>query len=110
MTDVHDAITFEIKPPAVRLGKGRLDVDPDIVMEALMAALDKLHNALDSPPLRSLEEMEKRHIKRVIENTDTYKEAADRLGISEKTLWVKRQKYQMFIYEDMGRPKKVTTG
>lgn len=42
---------------------------------------------------RSLEEMEKLHIKRVLEQVKDYDEAAGILGIDPATLWRKRKKY-----------------
>ncbi len=43
----------------------------------------------------TLEEVEKRHIARVIAETASYQEAAERLGIDQTTLWRKRKQYQL---------------
>jgi DNA-binding NtrC family response regulator len=50
--------------------------------------------ALEQPgDARSLEEIEKLHIKRVLQQTKDYDEAAKILGIDPATLWRKRKKY-----------------
>jgi NtrC-family two-component system response regulator AlgB len=43
----------------------------------------------------SLEEMEKLHIKKVLQNAKDYEEAAMILGIDRATLWKKRKKYNL---------------
>ncbi len=45
--------------------------------------------------LVSLEELEKTHIKKVLQKTSDYKEASRILGIDLTTLWRKRKKYQI---------------
>jgi DNA-binding NtrC family response regulator len=45
--------------------------------------------------LVSLEELEKTHIKKVLQRTNDYKEAAEILGIDLTTLWRKRKKYDI---------------
>ncbi len=45
--------------------------------------------------LRSLEEMEREHIQRVIDHTRTMEEAAQVLAIDPATLWRKRKKYRL---------------
>ncbi|MCF8118247.1 MAG: hypothetical protein K9K33_17730 [Desulfarculaceae bacterium] len=45
--------------------------------------------------LRSLEEVEREHIQRVIEHTRTMEEAAQILAIDPATLWRKRKKYHL---------------
>jgi NtrC-family two-component system response regulator AlgB len=50
--------------------------------------------ALEQPgDARSLEEIEKLHIKRVLQQAKDYDEAAQILGIDPATLWRKRKKY-----------------
>ena len=44
-------------------------------------------------PVQSLEELERCHIQRVIEESPTLEEAAIRLGIDPTTLWRKRKRY-----------------
>lgn len=51
--------------------------------------------ALADDPAASLEEIERRHIARVLESTDTLEAAADVLGIAPSTLWRKRRKYDL---------------
>jgi len=48
-----------------------------------------------SHPILSLEEAEKLHIKRVLQHTKDYQEAAEMLGIDPATLWRKRKKYSL---------------
>jgi NtrC-family two-component system response regulator AlgB len=54
----------------------------------------EVRTALDQPgDARSLEEIEKLHIKRVLQQAKDYDEAAKILGIDPATLWRKRKKY-----------------
>lgn len=50
---------------------------------------------INNEELVSLEELEKAHIKKVLQKTNDYKEAARILGIDLTTLWRKRKKYQI---------------
>ncbi|MEM4271254.1 MAG: sigma-54 dependent transcriptional regulator, partial [Candidatus Pacearchaeota archaeon] len=50
---------------------------------------------INNEELVSLEELEKGHIKKVLQTTNDYKEAAQILGIDLTTLWRKRKKYQI---------------
>jgi two-component system, NtrC family, response regulator AlgB len=43
----------------------------------------------------SLEELERRHIERVVADSRTLEEAATRLGVNATTLWRKRKRYRM---------------
>lgn len=43
----------------------------------------------------SLEEVEKKHMRRVLRDAATTQEAADRLGITRRTLFTKRKKYDL---------------
>lgn len=45
----------------------------------------------------SLAEMEERQVRRVVRNARTMQEAADTLGITKRTLWEKRKRYDMPI-------------
>ena len=55
---------------------------------------EEVRTATDQPAESlSLEEMEKRHIKRVLQSARDYDEAARTLGIDPATLWRKRRKY-----------------
>jgi DNA-binding NtrC family response regulator len=55
---------------------------------------EEVRLALESPgDTRSLEEMEKLHIKRVLQQAKDYDDAARVLGIDPATLWRKRKKY-----------------
>ncbi|MEQ9569779.1 MAG: helix-turn-helix domain-containing protein, partial [Longimicrobiales bacterium] len=51
--------------------------------------------ALADDPAASLEDLERRHIARVLENSETLEAAADTLGIAPSTLWRKRRKYDL---------------
>ena len=54
----------------------------------------ELRSSTDNPP-HSLEEMEKAHIKRVLQYAKDYDDAAGILGIDRKTLLNKRKKYEL---------------
>ncbi|HTY37898.1 MAG TPA: sigma-54 dependent transcriptional regulator [Bacteroidota bacterium] len=55
---------------------------------------EEVRTALDQPgDTRSLEEMERLHIKRVLQQAKDYDDAARILGIDPATLWRKRKKY-----------------
>jgi NtrC-family two-component system response regulator AlgB len=55
---------------------------------------EEVRSALERPARDlSLEEIEKLHIKRVLQNAKDYDEAAEILGIDPATLWRKRKKY-----------------
>lgn len=57
---------------------------------------EEVKSATERPqPLQSLEEVEKLHIKRVLQNARDYLEAAELLGIDPATLWRKRKKYSL---------------
>ncbi|MDD3469212.1 MAG: sigma-54 dependent transcriptional regulator [Thermoguttaceae bacterium] len=43
----------------------------------------------------SLAAMEKRHIKKILENASSFQEASQRLGIDQATLWRKRKLYEL---------------
>ncbi len=71
---------------AVLLAQNHL-VTLDHLPEEVRSTLEKPQFAL------SLEEMEKLHIKRVLQHARDYDEAAQILGIDPATLWRKRKKY-----------------
>jgi NtrC-family two-component system response regulator AlgB len=55
---------------------------------------EEVRVALEQPgDTRSLEEMEKLHIKRVLQQAKDYDDAARILGIDPATLWRKRKKF-----------------
>jgi NtrC-family two-component system response regulator AlgB len=55
---------------------------------------EEIRSALERPVSDlSLEEMEKLHIKKVLQHAKDYDEAAQLLGIDPATLWRKRKKY-----------------
>jgi two-component system, NtrC family, response regulator AlgB len=57
---------------------------------------EELRNAGDQPDQTlSLEEVEKMHIKRVLQHAKDYDEAATILGIDRATLWKKRKKFNL---------------
>lgn len=57
---------------------------------------EELRQATESSTYaQSLEEMEKLHIKRILQNSKDYEEAARILGIDRATLWKKRKKYNL---------------
>ncbi len=62
-------------------------IDQTHLPEEIRSALERPARAL------SLEEIEKLHIKRVLQNAKDYDEAAQILGIDPATLWRKRKKY-----------------
>lgn len=51
--------------------------------------------ALADDPAASLEDLERRHIARVLESSETLEAAAETLGIAPSTLWRKRRKYDL---------------
>ena len=63
-------------------------VEPAHLPEEVRLAAEKPLHAL------SLEEVEKLHIKRVLQHAADYDEAARVLGIDPATLWRKRKKYE----------------
>ncbi|MDZ7269194.1 MAG: sigma-54 dependent transcriptional regulator [candidate division KSB1 bacterium] len=71
---------------AVLLAKNHV-ITLDHLPEEVRSTLEKPQSAL------SLEEMEKLHIKRVLQHARDYDEAAQILGIDPATLWRKRKKY-----------------
>ncbi len=71
---------------AVLLAKNHL-ITLDHLPEEVRSTLDKPQSAL------SLEEMERLHIKRVLQHARDYDDAAQILGIDPATLWRKRKKY-----------------
>ncbi|MBI3787250.1 MAG: hypothetical protein HY276_03245 [Ignavibacteriales bacterium] len=57
---------------------------------------EELHAALEQPSnSHSLEEVERLHIKRVLQHAKDYDEAARILGVDRKTLLNKRKKYNL---------------
>ncbi|HPI73468.1 MAG TPA: sigma-54 dependent transcriptional regulator [bacterium] len=57
---------------------------------------EEVRSSTDKPTYAfSLEEMEKMHIKKVLQHSKDYDEAARVLGIDPATLWRKRKKYQL---------------
>lgn len=48
-----------------------------------------------TPIGRTLEELEREHIRRVLAEAVTLEEAAETLGISTTTLWRKRKRYSI---------------
>ncbi len=57
---------------------------------------EELRSATDtSMDARSIEEVEKLHIKRILQRSKDYEEAARILGIDRATLWKKRKKYNL---------------
>ncbi|MCX7999631.1 MAG: hypothetical protein N3A69_11880, partial [Leptospiraceae bacterium] len=78
----------------------------NVIHRAVVLAKNGLITSKQLPPeiqsrnvkneeLVSLEELEKAHIKKVLQKTNDYKEAAQILGIDLTTLWRKRKKYQI---------------
>lgn len=78
----------------------------NVIERAILLATDNLiklehlpeefqNNALLGKPLYSLEEMEKRHITFVLNNSRDLNEAAKTLAIDPATLWRKRKKYNL---------------
>lgn len=75
-------------------------IDADDLTLAPPGRLDDMHAAGDAfqfPLGRSLQEVEKAYIRRTLEtrSDDSYAEIADSLGISKKTLWDKRKRYNL---------------
>ena len=62
-------------------------IDLDDLPEEIKTSVQKYENPL------SLEEIEKLHIKKVLQISGDYAEAANILGIDPATLWRKRKKY-----------------
>ncbi len=57
---------------------------------------DEVRNAVEKPvQAMSLEEVEKLHIKKVLQQAKDYDEAARTLGIDRATLWKKRKKFSL---------------
>jgi NtrC-family two-component system response regulator AlgB len=57
---------------------------------------DEVRDALQKPvQAMSLEEVEKEHIKKVLQHAKDYDEAANILGIDRATLWKKRKKFSL---------------
>ena len=55
---------------------------------------EEVASSIENPQrLLSLEDMEKRHIKKVLQSADDYRQAAEILGIDQATLWRKRKRY-----------------
>jgi two-component system, NtrC family, response regulator AlgB len=71
---------------AVLLARNNI-IELENLPEEIRSALDKPSQAL------SLEEVEKLHIKRILQVAKDYEEAAALLGIDPATLWRKRRKY-----------------
>ena len=83
---------------AVIFTKGPLIEASDIVVvdEGLMSAGDSSADGFSFPSRRSLEDLEQAYIRHVMEETKTsYSEIAQILGISKKTLWEKRKRYNL---------------
>jgi DNA-binding NtrC family response regulator len=75
-------------------------IDEDNLTLAPPGRLDDVHGAggaFQFPLGRTLEEVEKAYIRRTLEtrSDDSYADIADGLGISKKTLWDKRKRYQL---------------
>ncbi len=75
-------------------------IDADDLTLAPPGRLDDMHAAGDAfqfPLGRSLKEVEKAYIRRTLEtrSDDSYAEIAESLGISKKTLWDKRKRYNL---------------
>jgi len=75
-------------------------IDADDLTLAPPSRLDDLHangEAFRFPLDRSLEDLEKAYIRQILESRpdDSYAEIADDLGISKKTLWDKRKRYNL---------------
>lgn len=95
MTIVLD---FKTKLPNVTLNGGRVQYYEGI--EAWQWLWKQQEEAMGekAPPVRmTLEDLEEWHIRRVIAATSTFKEATEILGVSKKTLWIKRKEYGMEI-------------
>lgn len=57
---------------------------------------EEIRSALDNPiELQTLEEIEKLHIKKVLQNSNDLNHAAQILGIDPATLWRKRKRYNL---------------
>jgi DNA-binding NtrC family response regulator len=103
--------TIKVSPEALRLLKayrwsGNVRELQNVIHRAVVLAKSGVIEPKHLPPevyskeeineeLVSLEELEKTHIKKVLQRTSDYKEAAAILGIDLTTLWRKRKKYEI---------------
>ena len=67
-------------------------IEPRHLPEEVRATTGPAGGAADEVGL-SLEEVERRHIVRVLARANDYEEAARTLGIDKATLWRKRKRY-----------------
>ncbi len=80
---------------AVILAKGRL-IGPELLPSSVPGGSPPAGLEGDADrPLLSMEEMEKAHIRHVLEATASVQEAASALGISTTTLWRRRKKHDI---------------
>lgn len=72
------------------------EADLELAHSELMRPEADLTDGFSFPSRRSLEELEQAYIRHVMEETNTsYAEIAQILGISKKTLWEKRKRYNL---------------
>jgi NtrC-family two-component system response regulator AlgB len=78
---------------AVVLARGEAIRTDDLPDRLLAPEAGEMAPAAVAAPGLSLEEVERRHIERVLAESATLEEAAARLGINPTTLWRKRRRY-----------------
>ena len=69
-------------------------ITPEHLPDRLLAGPAR-DDAKSPATMLSLEELERRHIERVLADSATLEEAAARLGINPTTLWRKRKRYSL---------------
>ncbi len=75
------------------LSLGRLAQPDDLPDGVREGALHKLPSTGSPDPLRSLQEVEREHVERVLDLEPSFEKAAQILGITTVTLWRKRKEY-----------------